>query len=249
MKIEQMIEQHEKMWAAFEKLNEKLEEKQAPYEPKDGEYCYVKTKIKSEFIFIKNSGTALTSKYISLYLNENNKHFALGDCYACTDNASITELRPATPEEKQLLDDKLKEQGKRWNAEKKQIEDIPTWKVGDWFIPHKPEDVLKLPDWVDDMDNFDGKRLKVESITIVGWLWSNDFNFHPDWCEKTESPKEEPKIGDMCIFWDIDKEYAICALYSGVRHDYFLDTTGAMWQNCIPFESIEQYKKFINEEC
>lgn len=183
MKIEKMIEQHKQMWAAFEKLNEKLEEKQAPYEPKDGEYCYVKTKIKSEYIFIKNCGTALTSKYISLYLNKNNKHFTLGFCGSCTADADITELRPATPEEKQLLDDKLKEQGKRWNAEKKCIEDLPN----------------------------------------------------------------EPQIGDMCIFWDNEKEYAVCALYGGAKHDYFMDTTGAMWQNCIPFESVEQYKNFIKD--
>jgi len=37
-------------------------------------------------------------------------------------------IRHATEEEKQLLLDKLKEQGKTWNAETLQIEDLPKWK-------------------------------------------------------------------------------------------------------------------------
>ena len=36
---------------------------------------------------------------------------------------------PATEEEKQRLFDALAKQGKRWNAEKKQIEDLPRWRA------------------------------------------------------------------------------------------------------------------------
>ena len=38
-------------------------------------------------------------------------------------------MRPATEEEKQLLFEALAERGKRWNAEKKQIEDLPRWRA------------------------------------------------------------------------------------------------------------------------
>ena len=38
-------------------------------------------------------------------------------------------IRPATDEEKQRLFDALAKEGKRWNAEKKQIEDLPRWRA------------------------------------------------------------------------------------------------------------------------
>ena len=39
------------------------------------------------------------------------------------------EYRPATEAEKQRLFDALAKEGKRWNAEKKQIEDLPRWRA------------------------------------------------------------------------------------------------------------------------
>ena len=41
----------------------------------------------------------------------------------------ISDLRPATEAEKQRLFDALAKQGKRWNAEKKCIEDLPRWRA------------------------------------------------------------------------------------------------------------------------
>ena len=41
----------------------------------------------------------------------------------------ISDLRPATEAEKQRLFDALAKEGKRWNAEKKQIEDLPRWRA------------------------------------------------------------------------------------------------------------------------
>lgn len=38
-------------------------------------------------------------------------------------------LRPATEEEKQRLFDALAKEGKRWNAEKKRVEDLPRWRA------------------------------------------------------------------------------------------------------------------------
>lgn len=40
-----------------------------------------------------------------------------------------SDYRPATEAEKQRLFDALAKQGKRWNAEKKQIEDLPRWRA------------------------------------------------------------------------------------------------------------------------
>ena len=41
------------------------------------------------------------------------------------------DVRPATEEEKQRLFDALAKKGKRWNAETKQIEDLPRWRAKD----------------------------------------------------------------------------------------------------------------------
>ena len=41
----------------------------------------------------------------------------------------ISDLRPATEAEKQRLFDALAKEGKRWNAEKKCIEDLPRWRT------------------------------------------------------------------------------------------------------------------------
>ena len=45
-------------------------------------------------------------------------------------------MRPATEEEKQRLFDALAKEGKRWNVETKQIEDLPRWraKMGDFYF-------------------------------------------------------------------------------------------------------------------
>ena len=44
-------------------------------------------------------------------------------------------MRPATDSEKQRLFDALAKEGKRWNAETKQIEDLPRWraKIGEKY--------------------------------------------------------------------------------------------------------------------
>lgn len=262
MKIEQMIEQHKQMWVAFEKLNQKIEENndfvkpkwvdiirekmsEKPYEPKEGEYFVeINREGKSLIGIFKNREKQDTISTYS-FLGFEKRLCVNSTCFIYPDYA----LRPATPKEKQLLDDKLKEQGKMWNAEKRQIEDIPTWKVGDWFIPHKPKE-NKAPTWVPDMDEYDGKACEIKSIDKDGYLrTSSMWAFHPDWCEKTEEPKKEPKIGDMCIFWDDDKRDALIRLFDMKTPYEYIDSTGIDWGNCIPFESVEQYKKFINEEC
>lgn len=45
-------------------------------------------------------------------------------------------IRPSTEEEKKFLFDALAKEGKRWNAEKKRIEDLPRWRanLGDFYF-------------------------------------------------------------------------------------------------------------------
>lgn len=51
--------------------------------------------------------------------------FTNGDCYAPDFTLAMNILRPATEEERQRLFDAMAERGKRWNAEKKVVDNIP----------------------------------------------------------------------------------------------------------------------------
>ena len=91
------------------------------------------------------------------------------DPYGHTDYATLTEsdtyinqrawvnanIRPATDDEKQRLFDALAKKGKRWNAETKQIEDLPRWraKIGEkyYFI----SDCLDVDFNSENSDKFD----------------------------------------------------------------------------------------------
>lgn len=82
----------------------------------------------------KNNGIAIfkfkDNKYINLYIDLLSIAGLIYDYPFVTKNEIISRL--ATEEEKQILFDALEKQGKRWNPETKQIEDI--LKVGDLAI-------------------------------------------------------------------------------------------------------------------
>lgn len=174
--------------------------------PKDNEYCYVDSKYR--YKYIRKNGEELTYKHASLVLNLYDNTMKISNARICCYWGNyILELRLIIPEENNLLDETLKNNITRWNADKECIEDLP----------NKPI---------------------VNEITPV------------DYCEKIEEPKKEPKIGEMCIFWDELKKYAICSIlqYIDTIEPYIYETiVGYIYKNCIPFESVEQYEKFIKE--
>ena len=93
------------------------------YEPKDGDFVYVKEGYEHIAIFKKevgedmyvhaNSNMSLSVPNIIVY--DSTPLCCIGD---------IKEIRPATEAEKKLLIEKLAEVGKRWNPNTKQIEDV-----------------------------------------------------------------------------------------------------------------------------
>jgi len=99
------------------------------YVPKDGEYFYVETKLNSKFIGIKREGEYITSRYCAYDIKYPTIYIGEG---WITNDDHIKELRPATKEERELLNKALEERGKRWNPETKQVEALP--KVGDFCI-------------------------------------------------------------------------------------------------------------------
>ena len=64
-------------------------------------------------------------------------------------------IRPATDDEKQRLFDALAKEGKRWNAETKQIEDLPRWRAKDGEKYYFISDCLDVDFTSEDSDEYD----------------------------------------------------------------------------------------------
>ena len=101
------------------------------------------------------------------------------------------------------------------------------------------------------MDEFIGKELTVKGYSRGGSVFFNggdyEYYFNEDWLEPYT---EEPKNGDLAIFWDDGYEdNAIISLYNR-KDDYesHRDSRGILWINAIKFESKEQYEKILRGE-
>ena len=97
------------------------ERKKAEWEPQDGDVCYAE--LISDWVFIKKDGEFLTENYAALKLNDGYTNF--DNPSRINNDAFVKMIRIATEEERQKLFDAMANEGKRWNAEKKVVEDIP----------------------------------------------------------------------------------------------------------------------------
>ncbi|KAF5039050.1 hypothetical protein DSECCO2_547960 [anaerobic digester metagenome] len=164
--------------------------------------------------------------------------------------------RHATTEEKQRMIDALAERGKRWNADKKCIEDIPQRKF-------KAGDKVRIKNGISSrtvngknplfnplMDKLIGTTMTVDRYTdMAGYVVCNEYgwSFREDWLE----PYEELKKGDLAIFWDNSKKHAIIRVYKQFRMGApfpHQDHMESGWKNAIKFESKEQYEKLLKGE-
>ena len=65
---------------------------------------------------------------------------------------------------------------------------------------------------------------------------------------EAEDIPEEPKKGDLAIFWDEEKELAIIRVYGRYSIEEHYDNREWRWKNAIKFESKEQYERLIKGE-
>ena len=104
------------------------------YEPKDGDFVYVKVGYEHIAIFKKEVGEDM---YVHANCNMSLSvpNIIVYDSTPLCCIGDIKEIRPATEAEKKLLIEKLAEVGKRWNPNTKQIEDV-RWRAkegGDYY--------------------------------------------------------------------------------------------------------------------
>ena len=103
-------------------IEQQIIEERKKYEPQDGDICYAKSTSGFYAIFVYNR-CGLDRK-TDFYVSFDSRGGLFYSGYAI-DTRCLEERRPATDKEKQLLFDAMLKQGKRWNAEKKVVEDIP----------------------------------------------------------------------------------------------------------------------------
>lgn len=164
-------------------------------------------------------------------------------------------FRHATAEEKQLLINEMKKDGKRWNSDKKCIEDIPKrkFKAGDKV---KIKDGISSkthrrvgPHFTELMDEFIGKELTVYDYTERGNVrCDNAFHFAEDWLEPWS---DELKKGDLAIFWDNGYSYPLIRPYGTKADDWrgHYDNIGSAWDNAIKWDGTkEQFEKVLRGE-
>ena len=108
-------------------IERQIIEEKNEYKPQDGDICFVRTDAGNRFVFIIKKRDDEPGEEIHGYIimATNSKSLYSSNVPCVCKRKSIRELRPATDEEKQMLFDALEKKGRRWNAEKKVVEDIP----------------------------------------------------------------------------------------------------------------------------
>ena len=142
------------------------------YMPKDGDFvtcCYKDYPRSWVIIYKKTEHDPYDCSYFYLMKNVGINTITFDDY--C--NAQET-LRPATEEERQELLDALAKEGKRWNAEKKCIEDLPRWRAeagGVYYVVNEHGDVSRTEEkyasydkWLHDFGNYFRTREAAEKV-------------------------------------------------------------------------------------
>ena len=125
------------------------------YIPKDGDIVYAqwegdRSNYKWIFIYKKSLTDPYKNCDVYAYLGIERDRKPVSELHFNESCTSQELLRPATEAEKQRLFDALAKEGKRWNAEKKQIEDLPRWRAekgGLYYIVNNDFTTLQYKDY------------------------------------------------------------------------------------------------------
>ena len=99
------------------------DKKEQKYEPKDGDFVYVKAGYEHIAIFKKEVGDDMYV-YADWNMSLSVSKIIIDDSRPLCCIHNLIEIRPATEAEKKLLIDKLAEKDKKWNPKTKTIEDV-----------------------------------------------------------------------------------------------------------------------------
>ena len=140
----------------------------------------------------------------------------------------------------------LKSIGKRWNAEKKCVEDIPKRKFKNGDKVTLKSGCTSNPGLIyySLFDEYIGKELIVIDYTESGNVkCNNGLRFAEDWLEPWI---DEPKVGDWVVAWDDDSMLTVGVL-DKIYDEYFehrYSVGGIEWENVIKFDgTVDQFEK------
>ena len=133
------------------------------FEPefKDGDITCANTKESRGIHILKAIDGFYHHYYCALYEGENTSNSVVYDhCFNRAD--AIKSLRHATEEEKQMLFDAMAKDGKRWNAEAKQVEDIEPkrWRAKKNEQYYTLNDYFEVCESEENNDHIDERRYK-----------------------------------------------------------------------------------------
>ena len=97
--------------------------KEQKYEPKDGDFVYVKERYEHIAIFKEKVGEDMYA-YANWNMSFSVSKIIVDDLTPLCCISDIKKIRPATEREKKILIDQLAKVNKRWNEETKAIEDV-----------------------------------------------------------------------------------------------------------------------------
>lgn len=110
-------------------VNVELENrKEQKYEPKDGDFVYVKAGYEHIAIFKKEVGENMYV-YANWNMSFSISKIIIDDSRPLCCIHDLRDIRPATEREKEILIDQLAKVNKKWNPETKRIEDV-RWRAG-----------------------------------------------------------------------------------------------------------------------
>lgn len=98
------------------------------YEPKDGDFVYVKARYEHIAIFKKEIGEDMYV-YANWNMSFSVSKIIIDDSKPLCCIHDLRGIRPATEREKKILIDQLEKVNKKWNPETKRIEDV-RWRTG-----------------------------------------------------------------------------------------------------------------------
>ena len=161
-------------------IEQKIIDGKKKYEPQDGDICYAESKDDYRSIFVFRDGVFATDFYISYAKFEKDAwELNMSGGHAISDN-NVAVLRPATEDEKQRLFDAMAKEGKRWNAEKKVVEDIPKpheFKKGEPVLVKDEGGKWRIGVFIERENSFYGYRTRpADGIGEIGYRYCLPYN-------------------------------------------------------------------------
>ena len=126
--------------------------------------------------------------------------------------------KPATKEQRDLLFQKMKEEGYKWDAEKKELNEIePKFKVGDWVVREYTKDIITINQVVG-VKRIDDEHFgyTLDDETYFSGSWESSYHL---WTI------EDAKDGDVLATEDKNIAFPFVAIYKSLGDTVYGDTT------------------------